>query len=109
MEINLLDSSIKKFRVVSFIEGLSYLTLLFVAMPIKYFGGNPIPVKIVGMTHGLFFLLFIYFLYAAATEYKWSKKFSLFAFVSSLTPFGMVFLDKYLKKKKLDSTSTELM
>ncbi len=103
------DSSIKKFRVASFIEGLSYFTLLFIAMPIKYFGGNPIPVKIVGMTHGLLFFLFIYFLYMAASEHKWSKKFSLFAFISSLVPFGMFFLDKHLKKKELDSTSTELV
>lgn len=103
------NSSVKKFRVASFVEGLSYLILLFVAMPIKYLGGNPIPVKIVGMTHGLLFFLFIFFLYMAASEHKWSKKFSLFAFVSSLVPFGMFFLDKHLKKKELDSASIELV
>jgi integral membrane protein len=105
----LFNSSIKKFRVASFVEGLSYLILLFVAMPIKYLGGNPIPVKIVGMTHGLLFFLFIFFLYMATSEHKWSKKFSLFAFVSSLVPFGMFFLDKHLKKKELDSASVELV
>ena len=102
-------SSIKKFRIASFVEGLSYLVLLFIAMPIKYIGGNPIPVKVVGMTHGLLFFLFVYFLFMAASEFKWSKKFSLFAFISSLVPFGMFFLDKYLKKKELDSASTELV
>ena len=106
---NLFDSSIRKFRVASFVEGLSYLILLFIAMPIKYLGGNPIPVKIVGMTHGLLFFLFIYFLYIAASECKWSKKFSFFAFVSSLVPFGMFFLDRYLKKEELASSSSELV
>jgi integral membrane protein len=94
-------SSLKKFRIASFVEGLSYLSLLFIAMPIKYLGGNPIPVKIVGMTHGLLFFLFIFFLYMAASENKWSKKFSFIAFVSSLVPFGMFFLDAHLKKKEL--------
>jgi integral membrane protein len=98
---------LKKFRIASFVEGLSYLTLLFIAMPIKYIGDNPIPVKIVGMTHGLLFFLFIYFLYMAASEYKWSKKFTIVAFISSLIPFGMLFLDK--KLKKLDSASVELV
>ncbi|MBL0709235.1 MAG: DUF3817 domain-containing protein [Sulfurimonas sp.] len=105
----MLDSSIKKFRIASFIEGLSYLVLLFIAMPIKYIGGNPIPVKIVGMTHGVLFCLFIYFLYTAMSEHKWSKKFSLFAFITSLVPFGMLFLDKYLKKKELASTPAKLV
>ncbi len=103
------SSSIKKFRIVSFVEGISFLTLLFVAMPIKYIGGNPIPVKIAGMTHGLLFCLFIYFLYMAASEHKWSKKFSLFAFVTSLVPFGMLFLDKHLKKKELAPSSSKLV
>ena len=98
---------LKKFRIASFVEGLSYLTLLFIAMPIKYIGGNPIPVKIVGMTHGLLFFLFIYCLYIVATECKWSKKFTIVAFISSLIPFGMFFLDK--KLKKLDSASAELV
>ncbi len=103
------DSSVKKFRIASFVEGLSYLALLFIAMPIKYLGGNPIPVKIVGMTHGLLFFLFIYFLYIAASEHKWSKKFSFLAFVSSLIPFGMIFLDKHLKKKELAPSSSKLV
>ena len=107
LENILFDSFVKKFRIASFVEGISYLTLLFIAMPIKYIGGNPIPVKIVGMTHGLLFFLFIFFLYMASSECKWSKKFTFFAFVSSLVPFGMFFLDRYIKKDILESTSSE--
>jgi len=105
----LFDSSIKKFRIISFVEGISYLTLLFIAMPIKYLGGNPVPVKFVGMTHGVLFILFMYILYLAARKHKWDKKFVFFAFITSLIPFGMFFLDKDLKKKELDSASCELV
>jgi len=41
------------FRVVSFLEGTSYLLLLFVAVPIKYWMDDPQYVKLLGMPHGL--------------------------------------------------------
>lgn len=103
------DSSLKRFRIISFVEGISYLALLFIAMPIKYLGDNPIPVKIVGMTHGVLFMLFVYLLYVVARKHKWDKKFVFFAFITSLLPFGMFFLDRDLKKKELDSASSELV
>ncbi|WP_024955684.1 DUF3817 domain-containing protein [Sulfurospirillum arcachonense] len=95
------SSSLKRFRIITFVEGVSFLTLLFIAMPIKYIGGNPIPVKIVGMAHGLLFFVFLFCLYQAAVEYKWSKKFSFFAIVFSCIPFGTFILDSDLKKKQL--------
>lgn len=95
------DSSIKNFRIITFIEGISFLVLLFIAMPMKYFGGNPIPVKIVGMTHGFLFILFVGLLCLASMEHKWSWKYNTIAFISSLIPFGTFFLDSDLKKKEL--------
>lgn len=95
------DSSIRNFRIITFTEGVSYLVLLFIAMPIKYFGGNPIPVKIVGMTHGVLFILFVVLLWIAAIEHKWSWKYNFIAFLASLIPFGTFFLDSDLKKKEL--------
>ena len=44
------------FRVVSFLEGTSYLLLLFVAVPIKYWMNDPQYVKLLGMPHGLLFV-----------------------------------------------------
>lgn len=97
------DSSIRNFRIITFIEGVSYLVLLFIAMPMKYFGDNPTPVKIVGMTHGVLFLIFVGLLCLASIEHKWSWKYNLVAFISSLVPFGTFFLDSDLKKKELSS------
>ena len=96
------DSSIKNFRIVAFIEGISFLALLFVAMPMKYIWGNPIPVKIAGMTHGVLFIAFIGLLCLASIEHKWTWKYNFIAVLSSIIPFGTFFLDSDLKKKELN-------
>jgi integral membrane protein len=49
----------KAFRLISFLEGVSYLLLLFIAVPIKYFQGNELYVKILGMPHGILFIGYI--------------------------------------------------
>ena len=56
----MLETNLKKFRLIAFMEGISFLVLLFIAMPIKYILGEPIVVKFVGMAYGGLFLLFLY-------------------------------------------------
>ena len=87
----------KKFRLIAFIEGISYLVLLFIAMPIKYLLDEPMVVKLVGMTHGGLFILFLLLLYVTAKEYKWNISFISMAFIASLVPFGTFYLEKKLK------------
>ena len=53
---------IKTLRILGNIEGVSYLLLLGVAMPMKYFFDLPLAVKIVGMVHGVLFLGYASFL-----------------------------------------------
>ncbi|PIF04206.1 MAG: hypothetical protein CSA86_02475 [Arcobacter sp.] len=93
----MLETNLKRFRLIAIIEGWSYLILLFIAMPIKYLLHEPIVVKIVGMSHGILFMLFIYLLYVAAKEYKWKFSFITMAFIASLVPFGTFYLEKKLK------------
>jgi integral membrane protein len=52
-------SSIGLLRGIGIIEGISYLVLLFIAMPLKYFADLPIFVQIFGMAHGILFVLFV--------------------------------------------------
>ena len=52
-----IKTSIGRLRVIGFWEGVSFLVLLLIAMPLKYIAGNPEPVSIVGMAHGVLFLL----------------------------------------------------
>lgn len=89
--------SIERFRMISFIEGLSYLVLLFVAMPMKYIYNEPLYVKITGMSHGILFVIFIFFFIQC-----WNKltlKQNILIFILSLLPFGFIWIEKTLKGK----------
>lgn len=89
------------FRKVAVAEGWSYVLLVFVAMPLKYWADMPLAVKYTGWAHGLLFMLYIVFLIMAWVEYKWSfKKAALFG-LASLLPFAPFWVDKQLKEDKL--------
>ncbi|PLY08959.1 MAG: hypothetical protein C0626_08030 [Arcobacter sp.] len=91
-------TALHRFRFISYIEGLSYLVLLFIAMPIKYIGENPYPVKIIGMTHGILFILFMIFLFESLRKYNWENRFSVRLFIYSIIPFGSFIIEKKIKK-----------
>jgi integral membrane protein len=93
-------------RLVAFIEGCSYLLLLGVAMPLKYFAGLPLAVKIVGAVHGGLFLLFCAALFWAMKAARWSMLWAGVVFASSLVPFGTFVIDGYLKRE--DEASADL-
>ncbi|MGO4888178.1 DUF3817 domain-containing protein [Anaerobacillus sp. MEB173] len=94
------QSPIGLFRITGFIEGLSLLILLFIAMPLKYLAGFSFAVTIVGSLHGLFFVL--YMLVVAYTTYKirWSFKWLAASTVAAFIPFGNIILDMRLQKTK---------
>jgi len=89
---------IKTFRVISFLEGISYLLLLFVAVPIKYFGDNEAYVKMLGMPHGLLFIGYIILAIMLKYELEWKSKTFWMILAASVIPFGTFYIDrKYLK------------
>jgi len=100
---------IGKFRLIGFVEGLSYLLLLGVAMPLKYYFGdvsegesgekvyeNGIYVFVVGMAHGILFTLYCLQLFLAMRRYKWGIGLGVYFFVASLIPFGTFYTDRRL-------------
>ena len=91
------DNRLKYLRIVSWIEGLSYLILLFVAMPMKYFAGRPEMVRTVGMIHGVLFVLFTIQAVQAKIELGWSGRRLLRVFGTAFLPFGMILLDRMLR------------
>lgn len=93
-----MNNYVKNFRLIGMVEGYSYLILLFIAMPLKYMMGFPIAVKIVGMAHGVLFILFCLLLIKAWQAANWSFKENVLFFVASLIPFGTFFTDKKIKK-----------
>lgn len=85
-----------RFRIVAFWEGISYLLLLFVAMPLKYGLGIDAAVRVVGMAHGVLFLAFCLTLALAARQLGASL--SVVAFVMSLIPGGTFWLETRLRR-----------
>ena len=94
-------SQIRIFRMIALAEGVSFLTLLLIAMPMKYFMGMPEVVRVVGSIHGALFVLYIGLLAAIHFRQRWSVMFSLYAFVASVIPFGTFMLDKHLREKEV--------
>lgn len=80
-------------------EGVSYLLLLFIAMPLKYIWGIPELVKYVGWIHGVLFILYIVLLLLCAFKYSWTLLRVLRYFVASLLPFVPFLIEKQLKKE----------
>jgi len=93
-------TELKKFRLINKIEGISFLILLFVAMPLKYFAGIPMATKIVGMAHGILVLAFLYQLFTASDEAPFSAKEMGILILISLVPFGSFYNDKLCAAKK---------
>ena len=75
------------------------MLLVFVAMPLKYWAGLPIAVRIAGMAHGVLFLAFVGALLQVTLERRWSPRRWGVALLSSLVPFGTFAFDRSLKRE----------
>lgn len=90
------------FRKVAVAEGLSYIALIFVAMPLKYFADMPLAVKYTGWAHGIFFMLYVVMVIMCFIEYKWKIGKTILIFLASLLPFAPFYVDKRLKEETVD-------
>jgi len=88
----------KRFRWISLIEGISFIVLLGIAMPLKYIFDLPLMVKYVGWAHGILFIVYIYMVFPTAHKLNWNFSRTLFALVASILPFGPFIFDRNLKK-----------
>ncbi|MCH1437116.1 MAG: DUF3817 domain-containing protein [Flavobacteriales bacterium] len=88
----------KLFRLIAFLEGVSYLLLLFFATPFKYFYDDPSYVKILGMPHGLLFVAYVGFAFYFMQSRDWSVRTLVVVLLAAIIPFGTFYVDKkYLK------------
>jgi integral membrane protein len=90
---------LRQLRLVAFVEGVSFLALLFVAVPLKYLADLPLAVRIVGSIHGVLFIAFVLVLIRVSIAQDWPFRRSLFAFVSAIVPFGTFVLDGSLRRE----------
>jgi integral membrane protein len=81
-------------RSVALTEGVSFLLLLGIAMPLKYLADMPGPVKVVGWAHGVLFILLVALLAHAVAKRGWSVSRAGMVFVSALLPFGPFVVDR---------------
>lgn len=91
------------FRRVAIAEGISFLVLLLIAMPLKYFAGLPEAVKIVGWVHGVLFVAFLALAYEVKTVVNENFTWLIKAFIASLLPFGTFVFDKQFAKEQNQS------
>lgn len=93
------NTPLQRLRWIGLLEGLSYLILLGIAMPLKYLADRPESVRVVGSVHGALFILFILAVIEVTLRRPWwSGKFWLAAAVASVTPFGTFLFDRWLKQ-----------
>lgn len=95
-----MNSALGRFRAIALLEGISFLVLLFIAMPLKYGMGMAEAVKYTGWAHGVLFVLYVVALLEVTLKLRWSIVAAFLAFVASLVPFGTFILDKQLLKNK---------
>ena len=86
------------FRVIAFLEGLSYILLLFIAVPIKYINSDPQYVKMLGMPHGMLFMGYIALAIVLRTDNQWIKNNFFVVILASVIPFGTFVVEYKLNK-----------
>ena len=86
-------------RTIGLIEGVSFVLLLGVAMPLKYAADMPMAVRIVGMAHGVLFIGLLYAVLRAVADIGWSRGEAARVIIASLLPFGPFVIDGRLKRQ----------
>lgn len=88
-----LNTGIGRLRLTGLLEGISYLLLLFIAVPAKYWADMPIISKVLGPIHGVLFILFVYYTISIAGEKKWGLVTTGKLLLASIIPFGTFYVD----------------
>lgn len=94
------NPALRLLRIVGFAEAISWLLLLFIAMPLKYMAGQPYMVSIVGAAHGALFILYILQLIFVKFKMKWEWMFVIKGFIASIFPFGTLIYDRKLRERE---------
>ena len=80
-------------RRLAYAESISFLVLLLIAMPLKYIAHMPLATRIMGMIHGMLFIVFIFAITSVALDKAWPKKRLFLGYLASVLPFGAFILD----------------
>ena len=101
------ETALKSLTLIGYLEGTSFLLLLFIAMPLKYMMDIPEGVKYIGMAHGVLFIVYIVVLVGTAIKVKIPRWAIPAGVLGSLLPFGPFIFDHLLKKNLQENVSKE--
>lgn len=85
-------------RIISYLEAISFIVLLGIAMPLKYMFDKPFLVPYAGITHGVLFIIFVVVLLVVCQLQKWSLKVFVIGLIASVLPFAPFFFERYIHK-----------
>lgn len=88
---------LSRLRIMSLTEAVSYLLLLAIAMPLKYVYDMPLAVQVIGMIHGVLFMMLLWFLVRANFESPWPRSRLWLLAIASLVPLMPFFLDRKVR------------
>jgi integral membrane protein len=94
-----LSISVQQFKIVAILEGVSFLILLGIAMPLKYIFGLPATTQVVGMAHGILFIAYVLMVVLIRKQLSWNIKITLLALTASVLPFGPFVVDRKLLRQ----------
>ncbi len=97
--MKLLQSHLGRLRIVAFLEGLSFVLLVGIAMPMKYYMGMESATQDLGMAHGVLFMAYVYLVWPVRNELNWSWKTTLWVWVASIIPLGTFVAEYKLFRK----------
>jgi integral membrane protein len=93
----MLRTPVHTLRMLALTEGISFLILIFIAMPLKYLADLPMAVKWTGWIHGVLFVFFAFALAYVFFKERWPFWRGVLVFVAALIPFGPFLIDKKFK------------
>ena len=100
--MDLLYSHLGRLRIIGFLEGVSFILLIGIGMPLKYFGGYEHATQDLGMAHGVLFIMYVISVFPVKMELKWSLFTTAMVLLASLLPFGTFVAEyKIFRKYKL--------
>jgi integral membrane protein len=98
--LHLFKSQLGRLRVIGYLEGISSLILLFIAVPFKYYGHDPSLVKALGPVHGALFLWFVFNTLSVGVEQQWKFRDTTWkVLLACIIPFGTFYIDRHILQK----------
>ncbi len=96
--MSMLKTNIGRLRLLAWLEGISFLLLIGIGMPLKYMYEMPTPNLVIGMAHGILFIVYCLWVIIVRTEQKWGFKKTFLALFASILPFGTFVADAKIFK-----------